>query len=108
MTVGVLSLLVLGGISQNQQLQYEELLARQSKSANLFVQQEYLTEDEKDRERFLILAGQSLAINLGAFSGLPVILYDLAGKEVGNSLQTGAKIDVGEALNFVTYIISLR
>lgn len=50
--------------------------------------------------RFRILAGQSLAINLGAFSGLPVILYDLAGKEVGNSLPMVVKAEVGEPLEF--------
>lgn len=100
LTVLVLSLLVLQGVRQNQQEQYENFLAQQSRTANLYLRQQYLTGERVELDRFLQSRGTSLAVNLGGLSGLPVVLYDGSGKEVGSSLPVTTPAGIQEALRY--------
>lgn len=100
LTVLILSLLVLRGVQQNQLEQYEAFLAQQSQTANLFMRQQYLTGERVDLEGFLQHRGNSMAASLGSLIGLPVVLYDNTGKEVGSSLPVISPVGIKDALAY--------
>lgn len=100
LTVSILSILVLRGIKSNQQKHYEDFLEQQSKIANLYLRQSYLTENSVEVEEFLHKKGQELSRQLAVTSGMHVILYDMAGKEIGNSVPLASIADVRDTLKY--------
>ncbi|MFD1957680.1 sensor histidine kinase [Paenibacillus thailandensis] len=87
MTVAILSVLVLRGLNVNQQLQIEEMLAKQSRIASQYVRQSYVTGEERlPAETFMAHNSQRMALYLSMLTGLPIALYDASGKETGSSL----------------------
>ncbi|MCY6369451.1 sensor histidine kinase [Clostridium ganghwense] len=99
-TISILSILVLEGIKRNQQKQYEDFLFHQSKIANIYVRQSYLTESIEDKKEFLNKKGQVLASQLSTMSEMNVILYDMSGKEIGNSALFPDEINISDTLNY--------
>jgi len=94
-TVGILSALVLGGVSSYQREQLEQDMARRVQSATTRITQQYVTGTRVDAATFMQLQGQSLAMELGAASGLRVVLFDAEGRKAGDSLPLVE--DTGEA-----------
>lgn len=99
-TVSLLSLLVLEGIKKDQQVQYEEFLTQQSRTANLYFIQTSLTESAVTPSAFLASKGKELAEQLGTVSGQLVVLYDEKGKEVGASMAKSENTDLEKALSY--------
>ncbi|MDO7906749.1 HAMP domain-containing sensor histidine kinase [Paenibacillus sp. JX-17] len=89
--VAILSLLVLHGIRTDQTRQLEESLQHQSDTAALHVRQLYVTGTRLTPAAFMAQYGQELAVELGAAAGLPVVIYDTAGQEQGNSAPAGVR-----------------
>jgi len=85
LTLIISSYLVLQGIAQNQQQRYESLLYRDSQLANLYITQDYAKTVEISRETFFVHRAYELARQIGQMTGTHVMLYDLEGKEIGNS-----------------------
>ncbi|CAH2214551.1 sensor histidine kinase [Tepidibacter aestuarii] len=101
LTVSVLSILVLHGIEKYQKKQYEDYLMQQAKIANVYIRQVYLTDGTKeDPKKFFQKSGRDIAMQLGTMSGMHVILYDIAGKNVGDSAPFINEIDTLDALSF--------
>jgi two-component system, OmpR family, phosphate regulon sensor histidine kinase PhoR len=100
LTVSVLSYLVLNGIKNNQQKNYENLLSQQAKLANLYVNQAFAAENYLKADVFLKSRGQEIAKQIGLFSSMHVILYNMKGEEAANSLPQGEKIDIQDTLAF--------
>lgn len=103
LAVGMLSLLVLREIEANQRERVEALMKQRSELANLRVQQTYLGNPLVESQTFLRRSGPQLAADLsGLLSGTQVVLYDAAGREVGNSLPLsrteGARDTLGYAI----------
>ncbi|MFD2615453.1 sensor histidine kinase [Paenibacillus gansuensis] len=98
--LGVLSFLVLKGIKQDQLSQMEATLQRQTEFANLQVNQAFYTGETRDAQKFLTARGQELARTIGTYSGLPVILYHLTGKEAGNSVPFTSRPDTSALLPY--------
>ncbi|WP_088070888.1 sensor histidine kinase [Gottfriedia luciferensis] len=99
-TVIVLSILVLQGIKQNQQKQTEELLARQSKLANVYVKQIYLSQTDVNPQQFFKQYGHEIARQIGIISSLHVTIFNMSGKVVGDSLPLETSRDVKDTLNY--------
>ncbi|PAB60052.1 sensor histidine kinase [Anaeromicrobium sediminis] len=97
-TVSLLSYLVLKGIERDQQKQYEEHLAQQTKIANIYVRQIYLMGSIKEPRAFLKEKGNQIASQLDLMSGMQVSIYDMSGREVGNSINIGTRTDVKDIL----------
>lgn len=100
LTVSILSILVLQGIKNNQQKHYEDFLDQQSKIANLYLRQSYLTENSLEVKEFFHKNGQELSRQLSITSGMHVILYDTEGKELGNSVPLANISDVKDTLKY--------
>ncbi|WP_276354110.1 sensor histidine kinase [Cohnella caldifontis] len=96
LTVLVLSLLVLGGIRDHQRETAEHNLLQLTRSANLGVKQAYYESQEPDPPAFLRRNGRQLALDLAIRSGLRVVLYDVAGRPVGDSVPLGALPNGGD------------
>ncbi|WP_088012232.1 sensor histidine kinase [Gottfriedia acidiceleris] len=99
-TVIVLSILVLQGIKQNQQKQTEETLARQSKLANVYVKQVYLSQTSENPQDFFKLYGREIARQIGIITSLHVTIFNMSGKVVGDSLPLESTRDVGDTLSY--------
>ncbi|UPM53597.1 sensor histidine kinase [Gottfriedia acidiceleris] len=99
-TVIVLSILVLQGIKQNQQKQTEETLARQSKLANVYVKQVYLSQTSENPQDFFKRYGREIARQIGIISSLHVTIFNMSGKVVGDSLPLESTRDVGDILSY--------
>ncbi|MWV43106.1 sensor histidine kinase [Paenibacillus sp. HJL G12] len=98
--IGLLSFLILQGISSNQKQQLEHMMEQQSQVASDRIRQLYVTGTQVDAETFMRLQGPALARELGTVSGMRVILYDAKGKQTGDSLIMAEKPDVQRALRF--------
>ncbi|PEJ60628.1 two-component sensor histidine kinase [Bacillus sp. AFS002410] len=98
-TVIVLSILVLQGIKQNQQKQTEETLARQSKLANVYVKQVYLSQTLDNPQEFYKQYGREIARQIGIISSLHVTIFNMSGKVVGDSLPLEST-DIGDTLSY--------
>ncbi|MFB7140014.1 ATP-binding protein [Gottfriedia sp. NPDC056225] len=98
-TVIVLSILVLQGIKQNQQKQTEETLARQSKLANVYVKQVYLSQTLDNPQEFFKQYGREIARQIGIISSLHVTIFNMSGKVVGDSLPLEST-DIGDTLSY--------
>jgi signal transduction histidine kinase len=99
-TVIVLSILVLQGIKQNQQKQTEETLARQSKLANVYVKQVYLSQTSENPQDFFKRYGREIARQIGIISSLHVTIFNMSGKVAGDSLPLESTRDVGDTLSY--------
>ncbi|MCQ6558788.1 sensor histidine kinase [Paenibacillus mendelii] len=100
LTVSALSWLVLREIELDQRQKVEADLKRRSELANLRVRQTFLSNSLTDGQTFMRRSGQQLASDLSSLlSGTHIVLYDMQGKEVGNSLplsKTGSIADTLE------------
>lgn len=101
-TVMVLSLLILQGISHNQKKQTEDMLAQQSKLANVYVKQVYLSQTAENPDEFFKRYGFEIARQIGIISSLHVTIYNMTGKIVGDSLplETTAMKEVNDTLQY--------
>ncbi|MEK4357766.1 HAMP domain-containing sensor histidine kinase [Paenibacillus sp. FSL M7-1455] len=98
--IGLLSFLVLQGISNNQRREMEHAMEQQAAVAEDRILQMYVTGTQVDKEAFMRLQGPALARELGNVSGMRVILYDAKGKATGDSLIMAEKPDVRRTLPF--------
>ncbi|UHA74846.1 sensor histidine kinase [Paenibacillus sp. 481] len=98
-TIGLLSFFVLKGVHEYQTKQREVVMQRQTDFAHLPIRELFVTESRLDSQAFMQLQGQKLAVEIGATSGLHVMLYNLKGELVGDSLpMAGKKSAIDEAL----------
>lgn len=100
LTVFILSLLVLQGIKKDQQVQYEEYLARQAKTANIYFIQTILAEANKVPQTFLTSKGKEFAGQLELISGQSVVLYDREGKAVSRKVSLTESESIKRTLEF--------
>ncbi|MUG68706.1 HAMP domain-containing protein [Paenibacillus campinasensis] len=100
LTVFVLSLLVLEGIKRNQQSSYEQYLAQQAVTANIFFIQTILAEPSKVPEAFLASEGEQFAERLALISGQSVVLYDREGAVVSSRSPARLSDGLKETLTF--------
>jgi two-component system phosphate regulon sensor histidine kinase PhoR len=100
LTVFVLSVFVLRGIGDQQQLRMEKELLQQTRIANLSIKQAYLTSTPIEAQPFLRTRGQQFAMDLAVYSGLHVVLYDNKGNKVGDSVPLSSSYDVEDALSY--------
>jgi two-component system, OmpR family, phosphate regulon sensor histidine kinase PhoR len=98
--LAVLSFLVLAGIRDDQSQRLESELAGETESADIRVRQTWLTSGSSDRIKFMEQNGQSLAVDLGAQSGMAVTLYYLNGTLAGTSHPFQPKVDVQDAFPY--------
>lgn len=99
-TVFILSLLVLSGIKKNQQIQYEQHLARQAKTANVYFIQTILAESDKSPQTFLTSKGKEFAEQLELLSGQAVVLYDRNGTVVSKKMSRQETDNISRTLGF--------
>ncbi|MCD9023992.1 sensor histidine kinase [Cohnella silvisoli] len=100
LTVLVLSVFVLQGIKDQQKIRMEKELLQQTRIANLSIKQAYLTSPPIEAQPFLRSRGQQFAMDLAVYAGLHVVLYDNAGKKVGDSVPQSPAYGVEEALSY--------
>jgi len=86
LTVSVLSIIVLRGIKSNQQKEHEEYLAHQTKIANTYVNQMYITEPLSNKDEFLKKNAQELVRQLNSMNGMHAVIYDMRGEEIISSM----------------------
>lgn len=111
LAVGASSYLVLQGIAENQQQRYESQLEQQTKTANLYIRQDYAKTTEIKIEPFMKSKGYELARQIGQITGTQVVIYDMKAQEIGNSSPGLSSMDVQDVLpyalqNKTTYQIS--
>lgn len=101
-TVFGLSLLILKGIHENQIKQTEDMLAQQSKLANVYVKQVYLSQTSENPNEFFKHYGFEIARQIGIISSLHVTIYSMTGNIVGDSLplETRTDKDIEDTLQF--------
>lgn len=100
LTVAILSLLVLDGIKGYQQAQYENLLAKEAGTANLFITQSSLTESAIKPDEFVTINGSKLVKQLTLISQSQVVLYDKQGKIIGSSISNILNENLDTTLSF--------
>jgi two-component system, OmpR family, phosphate regulon sensor histidine kinase PhoR len=100
LALGVSSYLVLQGIAQNQQQRYESQLVQQTKTANLYIRQDYAKTTDVEIEPFMKSRGYDLARQIGQMTGTQVVIYDLKGQEIGNSSPGLNSIDVQDIMPY--------
>lgn len=102
LTVGVLSKFVLLGIERYQVQRLEKNLLQQSKMAQQYISQNYLTGDERTPPaNFMQQSGQRLAMYIAMLSGMEVVLSDAKGYIVGNSMPISNEAkDVSDTLHY--------
>jgi len=98
--IGLLSFLILQGISNNQRREMEQAMEQQAAVAADRILQMYVTGTQVDGEVFMRLQGPAMARELGNVSGMRVILYDAKGNLAGDSLIMAEKPDVRQTLPF--------
>lgn len=109
-TVAVLSSLVLQGVRSYQREQMEGTMDGLARTAQVKITQQYVTGTRIPPQSFMKIEGQKLAIELSATNDHRVLLYDMGGTAVGDSLPMAAKPDVQDALSYalqnkIAYII---
>ncbi|MFT4144923.1 MAG: HAMP domain-containing sensor histidine kinase [Mobilitalea sp.] len=100
LVVAVLSILVLRGIRDNQKEQYEQYLSQQAKTANTYLLQRILSEDNKIPETFLKDKGQSFAEQLEAISGLSLVIYNKNGELVSKKITDTESENIKRTLQY--------
>ncbi|AWX53919.1 sensor histidine kinase [Brevibacillus brevis] len=109
-TVAVLSSLVLQGVRSYQREQMENTMDGLARTAQVRITQQYVTGTPIPSQTFMKIEGQKLAIELSATSHHRVILYDMGGTAVGDSLPMAARPDVQSPLTYalqnkIAYVI---
>lgn len=99
-TISILSVLILHGIQDNQKQQYEDYLIQQGEIASNYVKQIYLIESVKDSGELLKERSLEFVKQFEMMSGMHVILYDMAGKEIADSRPVAGKTDVSALLKY--------
>ncbi|QZY54953.1 HAMP domain-containing sensor histidine kinase [Crassaminicella profunda] len=82
--LSIISFFMLRGIEKNQRQSYEALLKDNSKTANLYIRERFLSSDEKDFQKFYVKNAESLVLDLGRILDLSIVFYDMAGKQIGS------------------------
>ena len=100
LVVAILSILVLRGIKDNQKDQYEQYLSQQAKTANTYLLQRILSEDNKMPETFLKEKGQSFAEQLEAISGLSLVIYNENGELVSKKITDTESENIKRTLQY--------
>lgn len=100
LTVFILSLLVLRGIQRNQVEQYENYLAKQSETANLYLKQTILAESNKMPQIFLEAKGAEFAKQLELLTGQTVVIYGENGEIVSSKLTKTQSKSIRETLEY--------
>ncbi len=100
LVVAILSILVLRGIRDNQKDQYEQYLSQQAKTANTYLLQRILSEDNKLPEAFLKDKGQSFAEQLEAISGLSLVIYNINGELVSKKVTDTESENIKRTLQY--------
>lgn len=100
LTVFLLSNMVLKGIKNNQQEQYEKQLAQQAQTANIYLLQTILSESFIDSQAFLSAKGEEFATKLKLLSGQIVVLYDMDGKVISKKDSQISSSDMKETLGY--------
>ncbi len=100
LTVCMLSGSVLHGIKKNQQREQEAYLAQQAKIANLYIRQVYHTKNSNELNDFLESDSENIAKQLDTMMGMNIAIYDISGKEIGNSLLFSSEIDTQDILTY--------
>ncbi len=95
-----LSSLILQGIKSNQQIQYEQYLAQQAKTANTYFIQRLLSEENKVPQTFLSVKGHEFAQQLELISGLSLVIYDKQGELVSKKVTDTESDNIKKALNY--------
>lgn len=95
-----LSILVLRGIKDSQQDQYEEYLAKQAKLANTYFIQRILSEENKVPQTFLSVKGQEFAEQLELISGLPLVLYNSQGELISRKVTSTESDNIKKTLEY--------
>jgi two-component system phosphate regulon sensor histidine kinase PhoR len=80
LTVLILSLLVLNGIQSYQVEQYEQYLARQAKTANVYFMQTILAESNKAPQIFFHTRGIEFTEQLELLTGLSIVYWNPKGR----------------------------
>jgi signal transduction histidine kinase len=75
---------MLRGIEKNQRDAYEAFLKDNSKTANLYIREKFLSSEEKDFEKFYSENAEGLVLDLGKILDLSIALYDRKGKKIGS------------------------
>jgi signal transduction histidine kinase len=100
LTVFILSLLVLRGIKVNQVEQYENYLARQTETANVYFKQTILAESNKIPQIFFNTKGVEFAKQLELLTGQSVVLYDKSGKAVSKKITPRGSEHIRQTLEY--------
>lgn len=85
LTLASTSIIVLSGIEANQQNRYENLLAQQARTANLYLIQDYAAQSNLTPQAYLTERGYVAARQISQLVGTQVIFYNMTGSEIGNS-----------------------
>lgn len=71
---------MLKGVLANQKAYYEELLRENSKIANLYIRETYISSDSDNFEEFYLREAENLVLNLKRIIHLPIAMYDMEGQ----------------------------
>ncbi|WBW97184.1 sensor histidine kinase [Oceanirhabdus sp. W0125-5] len=100
LTVSMLSILMLHGIEKNQRKEQESYLAQQAKTANIYIRELYHSKDYKELKEFLQSNGENIAKQLDSMISMNIAVYDISGKEIGNSLLFSSERDTEDILSY--------
>lgn len=93
----VISFFMLKGIQKNQIQSYEEFLKDNSKTANLYIREKFLSSDSKDFKEFYDGNAEDIALDLERILDLYIEFYDIKGNHIGGSqtyLQDEKKLKI--------------
>lgn len=99
-TVSMLSISMLHGIKKNQLIEQEAYLAQQTKTANIYIRELYHAKDFKRLEDLLQSNGENIAKQLDSMMEMNIAIYDISGKEIGNSLLFSSELDTEDILAY--------
>lgn len=99
-TLLILSNLVLKGIKNNQQEQYEQYLEEQVHIANIFFLQSILSESIKVPQTFLETKGEEFAKQLELITGQNIVIYTTDGVAVNKKLTVAEKDYINSLLDY--------
>lgn len=100
LTVFVLNILVLNGIRNEHMFQYEEILASYGGTANLYVNELYLSKGIDSYRQFLKDSGGELADYINRLINRPVVVYDLDGNPVAATLPGKPEADLSNVISY--------
>ncbi|WP_053955444.1 sensor histidine kinase [Inediibacterium massiliense] len=80
----IISFFMLKGIEKNQRQSYEAFLKDNSKTANLYIREKFLSSNYKDYEKFYTENAQEIRLNLGRILDLYISFYDMKGNLISS------------------------